>query len=140
MRKALIIGILFVLPFGLSAAEISFVMKNLESNDGSVRVAVFGSAETFLEKGKAVVGCKTQKPLKNRQARVICQLKPGRYAAAVFHDENDNKKMDQNFFKIPKEGYGFSNNAKGSFGPPKYEDAAFSVGEEDMAVEILLNY
>ena len=29
---------------------------------------------------------------------------------------------------IPKEGYGFSNDAKGRMGPPSFDDAAVEVG------------
>ena len=32
-------------------------------------------------------------------------------------------------FGIPSEDYGFSNNAKGTFGPPKYDDAKFNLIE-----------
>jgi uncharacterized protein (DUF2141 family) len=34
-------------------------------------------------------------------------IKPGKYAIAVIHDENCNGKLDTNMFGIPKEGYGF---------------------------------
>ncbi len=53
----------------------------------------------------------------------------GEYAVSFVHDENDNKKMDTNFFGIPKEDYGCSNNARGFMGPPKYEDAKFQLIE-----------
>lgn len=48
------------------------------------------------------------------------------YAAAARHDENSNGKLDMNFVGIPKEGFGFSNNARpGAMRPPTFEDAAF---------------
>ncbi len=47
------------------------------------------------------------------------------YAVACFHDEDSNGKLNSNFIGIPKEGVGVSRDAKGSFGPPKYEDAKF---------------
>ena len=50
---------------------------------------------------------------------------PGTYAIAVFHDENSNGKLDSNFMRIPREGVGASNAAKGHFGPPKFDAAAF---------------
>lgn len=37
--------------------------------------------------------------------------------------------MDTNFFGIPKEDYGCSNNARGFMGPPKYDDAKFQLSE-----------
>lgn len=52
----------------------------------------------------------------------------GTYAIKVFHDVNADGRMDTNFFGIPKEPYGFSNDAMGLFGPPSFEQAAFTVG------------
>lgn len=37
--------------------------------------------------------------------------------------------MDSNFLGIPKEDYGCSNNATGFMGPPKYNDAKFTLSE-----------
>ncbi len=54
-------------------------------------------------------------------------LPAGRYAVAVFHDENGNGVLDTNFFGVPIEGYGFSRSAKGLFGPPDFEQAAVEI-------------
>ena len=45
--------------------------------------------------------------------------------------------MDRNFFGVPKEQYGFSNDAKGSFVPPSFKDASFTVSG-DMKLKINL--
>ncbi len=55
----------------------------------------------------------------------------------IFVDKNYNNKMDRNLFGVPKEQFGFSNNAKGKFGPPSFEDASFTVSS-DMNLEINL--
>jgi uncharacterized protein (DUF2141 family) len=52
--------------------------------------------------------------------------KTGFLAAAAYHDENGNNRMDSNFIGIPTEGTGASNNAESPFGPPKFRDARFS--------------
>jgi len=56
----------------------------------------------------------------------VTGLPPGRYAAQAFLDENSNGKVDRALFGIPKEGVGFSNDAKITLGPPKFADAAFA--------------
>jgi uncharacterized protein (DUF2141 family) len=43
----------------------------------------------------------------------------------LFIDVNGNQEFDTNFLGLPKEQYGFSNNAMGTFGPPKFEPASF---------------
>jgi len=52
-------------------------------------------------------------------------LPHGMYAIACYHDENNNGKIDTNFFGVPKEGTGASNNAKGFMGPPSFSNAKF---------------
>ena len=49
------------------------------------------------------------------------------YAVGLYLDVNGNNRMDKNFLGMPKEQYGFSNNAKGRFGPPSFEDASFNL-------------
>ncbi len=52
--------------------------------------------------------------VRDREARCDFEdIPPGRYALAVIHDENMNGKLDANWLGVPKEGYGFSNDAKG---------------------------
>lgn len=48
----------------------------------------------------------------------VYELPPDIYAMGIFHDVNLNNKMDDNFFGVPQEQYGFSNNASVLFGPP----------------------
>ncbi|MDA3859615.1 MAG: DUF2141 domain-containing protein, partial [Melioribacteraceae bacterium] len=57
----------------------------------------------------------------------INDLPFGEYAVSAFHDEDNDKELGTGMFGIPTEGYGFSNNARGSFGPAEYEDAKFFV-------------
>ena len=68
--------------------------------------------------------------IKEKRATIIFKnIDAGEYAVSFIHDENKNNKMDTNFFGIPKEDYGCSNNAKSFMGPPKYEDAKFMLSE-----------
>lgn len=57
----------------------------------------------------------------------INNLKPGKYAVRHYHDENLNKVMDTNLVGKPTEGYGFSNNVIGKFGPPPFEKWLFDM-------------
>ena len=57
----------------------------------------------------------------------IINLPEGTYAIALFIDANENLKIDKNFLGIPKEQYGFSNNAMGKLSGPSFEQAKFRV-------------
>jgi uncharacterized protein (DUF2141 family) len=64
----------------------------------------------------------------------------GTYAISVYHDENDNGRLDANFLGIPKEGVGASNDANAHFGPPKFKDAKFLVEGNPKTLVIHIHY
>ena len=70
----------------------------------------------------------------------VANLPPGQYAAQVFHDENRNKKVDRALFGIPKEGVGFSNDARISLGPPKWADARFNFSGQPQTITLKMRY
>lgn len=67
-------------------------------------------------------------------------LPAGRYAAQVFQDENRNHKVDRALFGIPKEGVGFSNDARIGLGPPKWADAVFDFKGEAQTISLKMRY
>ena len=66
-------------------------------------------------------------------------LSPGPRAVRLFHDENSNGTLDTNFFGIPTEGYGFSNNPRSRFGEPSLRDRLFE-HQADTTIHITLTY
>lgn len=109
-------------------------ISGLKSDKGSVLIAVYNNEDSFLKKelrGDDVL-------ISKKNATVVFKNVPkGTYAVSFFHDENGNKKLDTNFMGIPKEKYGCSNNAKGFMGPPKYNDAKFSL-QGNLSINIAL--
>jgi len=69
----------------------------------------------------------------------IYDLENGTYALKFFHDINSNGKLDMNWMGVPKEGFGFSNNAYGLFMPKKFEEWLFEV-DGDMKIELIPKY
>ncbi len=67
-------------------------------------------------------------------------VKPGNYAIALLHDENDNGKADRAMGMMPKEGYGFSRDAPVRMAPPKFRDAVFAQGEGTNRLTIRMRY
>ena len=70
---------------------------------------------------------------------VFEDLPAGDYAVSVMHDANKNGELDKTAIGIPKEGFGFSNNVLGRFGPPKFKEAKFTMPLEKTLV-ITLKY
>ena len=59
------------------------------------------------------------------------------YAVGVIHDENGNHKLDYDFFGIPKEAYGISNDARGGSGrPPTFDQAKVTVPPDGSTITI----
>ncbi len=107
-----------------SEATLIVEVTNLRNEKGRVAVAVFDSEDAFPDQERALQGKLVK--IKGSRAKVTFKsLKPGTYAVAVLHDENENDEMDFNFLGMPLEGYGFSNDASAMFGPPSFDAAAF---------------
>ncbi len=73
------------------------------------------------------------------RARLAFAVRPGTYAMACFHDENDNHRLDTGLFGIPSEGTGASNDAPAWLGPPRFEDAKFTV-TSTTKIELRMRY
>lgn len=115
-----------------SAQENDYSVKvnitNIKSNDGTIQVGLYNSEENFLRKPHKSIEVKAKE---NAVNVTFENLQPGEYAISLYHDKDDNQRLNT-FFRIPTEPYGVSNNAKGSFGPPQWVHAKFIV--EDRVV------
>ncbi len=105
--------------------KLSLSITNLRNNKGHVLISVYKDGVGYPEElDKAVRRAKLT--ITNKTASVsFAGLASGNYAIAILHDENNDGKMNTNFLGIPKEGYGFSNNVMGTFGPPTFSKASF---------------
>ena len=99
-------------------------IDGLKSDQGTVMIALFNSAESFMDVDKAFR--REARPISGMACQwVIQDLPAGRYGVSIFHDENGNSKLDTGLFGAPKEPYGFSNNARARFGPPDWDAVVF---------------
>ena len=81
--------------------------------------------------------------VKVRAAKATCDFEDialGTYALAVIHDENRDGELATNLMGVPKEGYGFSNDAKASLGAPSFEAASFAYNGQSLKMTIALQY
>lgn len=71
---------------------------------------------------------------------VFTNIKPGRYAVSLLHDEDSDDRMKTNFIGIPQEGWGASRDAPAqTFGPPRFEDAVMEF-KENTSIRVRTNY
>ncbi len=118
---------LFLLNWNVSAkaAELSVSLDNPPAM-GTVSFLLFDSPNAFGDLRDPVK--MITRPLDDRKVYRIENVPPGEYALLVYHDENNNERIDKNFIGIPKEPLGFSNSYEPK-GPPSYSRAAFVLGE-----------
>jgi uncharacterized protein (DUF2141 family) len=126
---------------GASKDGVSLTVRvsQLESDQGRVAIALFASAQDFPDQKRAFAGQLT-KISGGRASVTFANVRPGVYAVAVLHDENENSKMDFNFLGMPLEGYGFSNDAAATFGPPSFEAASFKLSPRNSYVPVKMRY
>ncbi|MEP1472645.1 MAG: DUF2141 domain-containing protein [Halieaceae bacterium] len=121
----------------VASSTVQIELTGLESAEGNLFIAVYDSKKTWL--GDETVSQQKVVIVESREEGIVkaeLQLPPGEYALSIFHDSNDNGKLDANFIGIPKEPVALSNNARPKFGPPKYKDAVFELGAEPVLQQI----
>lgn len=107
----------------LAAGTLVVDVGNVRSAVGTIRVDICEQA-TFLK-----AGCRFSAEAPARPGTVtvrVPHVPAGTYAIQAYQDENDNHDVDRGLFGIPKEGIGFSRDARIRLGPPKWADAVFT--------------
>lgn len=129
----LIVCFLFIIPFKtFSQHTLTVEITGLRNNNGNVLYELFDQKQKSLEVGTVNVT--------NRKCVVVfSNLKPGKYGFNYIHDENKNKKLDTKALFIPTEGFGYSNNADGTFGPPAFKKWVFEI-KEDIKLDLKITY
>lgn len=95
-----------------------------DKNKGQILFALYNSEESHMEETYKTSSAK----IENNKARIVVEgLKSGFYSFSYFHDLDSDGVLDTNLVGIPKEPYGFSNNEKGRFGPPSFEDCKIKI-------------
>lgn len=119
--------------------RLAVAARGFRSDAGVMQVEVFASASAFLDHRQAFrVGIA---PIHAGQSTLtLTGLPAGVYAVAIAHDENHNGVIDTNWLGIPKEGFGFSNNAMGWVGPPSFGKASFRHRGDQTQVTIDVRY
>ncbi len=115
-------------------------VNGFKNNNGKARLLLFSSKEKeFFPKEKDKAYAKFVVPIKDKQVKFTFENLPfGEYAISVHHDEDNNGKVNSNFLKIPNEGLGASNDAKGFMGPPSFDKAKVTLKKEQISITINL--
>ena len=122
-------------PKQVNASTITVSLKisisGFANSNGSCRVAVYSGKTHFNDPEYAMA----KESIHIVDSKAIWQVEVpipvgteqdgeavSRLAVSAYHDENENSRLDKNSFGIPTERYGFSNNPKRGYGPPKFRE------------------
>lgn len=119
---------------------VTVTVTDLRNTKGVVRACMTDNAKVFP---KCREDAKSFRAVVNATGPVTFKFEhvpPGTYAIALLHDENNNGKSDRALMMMPKEGYGFSRDAKVKMGPPSFKSAAFEVAAQPLNQTIKMRY
>lgn len=122
------------------AGDVVITVTDLRSTKGVVRACMTTRSDVFPKCIKDPNAHRIVVPAGKTVEIRFKDVKPGDYAIALLHDENDNGKADRALGMAPKEGYGFSRDAPVNMAPPKFRDAVFKITESLSRVTIKMRY
>ncbi len=148
MKKIFIIGLFcsYILNTSFisqnnTAGNLTVSVSTIRNNKGEIEFALFNKSEGFARDTKKAIKI-VRGPVNNGNCSVVFENIPyGQYAVCIYHDENNNKKIDDTWYGMPTEGVGVSNNPKsGGFSPPTFEAAKFKFEPTQNSISIKIKY
>ncbi|MDO6685761.1 MULTISPECIES: DUF2141 domain-containing protein [unclassified Agarivorans] len=133
-----LIYLLSLVPFFVVAADVHIDILGIKAGKGQIVVSVWDSEDNYL-KTPFLIKTIAASNIRNKQLRfTFSSSLPAECAISVYYDENANGKLDTNWLGIPREAVGISNNVKGRFGPPKYNDGKITLSGNEQIFKIYL--
>ena len=109
-----------------SAGTLHVRITGFKTSEGELAIALFDSEDDYRTQSNAIRRAYLPVEKLATEWRVE-DLPAGNYAVIAYHDENGNREIDFRLLGMPKEPVAVSNDARGVFGPPKFDAAKFEV-------------
>ena len=108
-------------PPGMGRVQVT--ATGFQNERGQALIAIFLSAKGWPD-DETLAFARAVLPIREGQAVAGFEDEPaGPFAVSAFHDEDVDRALDTGLFGIPSEDYGFSRDARDTFGPPSFEAA-----------------
>lgn len=137
---ALLGGAVMLLGNSGGGTSVSVTITNIRSSEGVVRICMTEDEDRFPRCRNDANAHRRVVDANGTVRLTFTGVAPGRYAIAVLHDENNNNKADRALGMMPKEGFGFSRDARVRMGPPSFSSAAINIGSEAVTHSIRMRY
>lgn len=120
-----------------SAADVTIEIKNVESSEGQINVAVYDN-EAGLNEGSSYRAIR-QAAVEGTMEIVFKDMPAGEYGVMLYQDLNGNEKLDSNLLGIPKEPWSASLLGRSVFGKPGWADINFKLPDAGDRISIDMN-
>jgi len=117
------LGFLMISNISFSQFKLNIEIDDIRKDKGIIMLQLFDENEKVIAEEKGNI-------TDSKCIFTFENLIPGKYAVRYYHDENMNGKMETNLVGKPTEGYGFSNNVIGKFGPPPFQKWLFEINSD----------
>ncbi|MEP6860968.1 MAG: DUF2141 domain-containing protein [Deltaproteobacteria bacterium] len=122
---------------GAVVDELVVAVSALRSDQGTIRCYLYDNGEDFPDAKQHVIAAAVALPAARAgTCRFSGVTRDRDYAIVTLHDENNDNVFQKSAFGIPREGYGFSNNAKPRFSAPSFDACKFhyTSGTQNLAI------
>ena len=128
-----------VVVSGQSAA-LTIEITNIRFEKGWIRIGLYNHPDQFPVNPSRTFDFKKTTLKEGMMEIILDDILPGNYAISLLYDENGNDQMDYKLIKIPREGYGFSNNMKPGLKHPPFDHCSFRIPEGQSRIRIEIQY
>ncbi|MDO6440281.1 DUF2141 domain-containing protein [Cyclobacterium sp. 1_MG-2023] len=134
--------ILSTLLMGLSisdnSTQLTIQVEVKGENAGLVQLLLFKGGKGFPDQATAAIKTASAKVQSGKAVFKFKNLESGIYAVSAFHDTDGDGEMRKNLFGIPKDLYGFSNDARATFSAPTFDSASFNLTSGEHTISFTL--
>jgi uncharacterized protein (DUF2141 family) len=138
----LLLACMVMLPVLLlgQSASLTIEITNIRFEKGWIRLGLYNHPDQFpVNPSRSYDFRKTS--LKDGVMEILLDdIRPGIYAISLLDDANGNDRMDYKLIKIPREGFGFSNNVKPGLKHPPYHECSFLIKKGPSRIRIEMQY
>lgn len=123
-----------------SGTWLKIVAENVRSSDGHIAVTVYPDNPSRFLVAKGSMYVTFIKAMQGNTTGCVFLPKTGVWVIALYHDENDNRKIDRSAIGLPTEGYGFSNNPPTLLGLPSFRSVRLNAVRSGLTSHIQMKY
>jgi uncharacterized protein (DUF2141 family) len=125
----------------LPTQSLTIVVNGIQNKTGQICMGIYNQEKGFPDNTSNLAGSACVNIKGNILKHKFVGLKPGNYAVAIVDDQNGDRQLNKDFFGIPTEGFGISNNPTVSIqtGTPNFAKAKFLL-DKNTTINITVKY